>query len=139
MVEGAVLVSTGVRTSEAYAWVIDGAKLAHHPLFGYNLTQAWRVAVFVIGTQHWPGFKRGAQMDTDRMLSLAIGLLSGSLVGAAAVFLFTPQSGSDLRQNVAAKYQDVLESGKQAIADRRQTLEAEYKARIQIPLHSLEE
>lgn len=78
-------------------------------------------------------------MDTDRMLSFAIGLLSGSLVGAAAVILLTPQSGSDLRQNIAAKYQEILESGKQAMSDRRQTLEAEYKAHIQIPLHPPEE
>ena len=78
-------------------------------------------------------------MDTDRMLSFAIGLLSGSLVGAAAVILFTPQSGSNLRQNIAGKYQEILESGKQAMTDRRQTLEAEYKAHIQIPLHPPEE
>jgi gas vesicle protein len=78
-------------------------------------------------------------MDTDRMLNFAIGLLSGSLVGAAAVMLFTPQSGSDLRHNITAKYQEILESGKQAMTDRRQALEAEYKAHIQIPLHAPEE
>lgn len=78
-------------------------------------------------------------MDTDRTLSFMIGLLSGSIVGAAAVILLTPQSGSDLRQGVLTKFSEVLESGKQAMMEQRQTLEAEYKARIQIPLHPPEE
>ena len=77
-------------------------------------------------------------MDTDRMLSFAIGLLSGSIVGAATVILLTPQSGHDLRQSVVSKYREILESGSQARMDRRQALEAEYKTRIQIPLHPLE-
>ena len=74
-------------------------------------------------------------MNTDRMLSFAIGLLSGSIVGAAIVILLTPQSGSDLRQGIVAKYREILDLGKQAMTDRRQTLEAEFKSRIQIPLH----
>jgi gas vesicle protein len=74
-------------------------------------------------------------MDTERLLSFVIGLLSGSIVGAAAVILFTPQSGRDLRQGLATRYGEIMESGKQAMKERRQTLEAEYKARIQIPLN----
>jgi gas vesicle protein len=74
-------------------------------------------------------------MDTDRILSSVIGLLSGAIVGAAAVILLTPQSGYDLRQSLVCKYQEIVESGKQAMTDRHQALEAEYKARIQIPLH----
>jgi gas vesicle protein len=74
-------------------------------------------------------------MDTDRVLSFVIGLLSGSIVGAAAVILFTPQSGQDLRMGIVSKYQEILESGRQAMMEQRQTLETEYKARIQIPLH----
>jgi len=74
-------------------------------------------------------------MNTDRFLSFVIGLLSGSLVGAAAVILLTPQSGRDLRQGLATRYSEIMESGKQAMMERRQTLEAEYKARIQIPLN----
>jgi gas vesicle protein len=74
-------------------------------------------------------------MDTDRILSFVIGLLSGSIVGAAAVILLTPQSGRDLRQGIADKYRDILESGKQAMMEQRQALESEYKAHIQIPLH----
>jgi gas vesicle protein len=74
-------------------------------------------------------------MDTDRLLSFVIGLLSGGIVGAAAVTLFTPQSGRDLRESLATRYGEIVESGKQAMMERRQTLEAEYKARIQIPLN----
>ena len=74
-------------------------------------------------------------MDTERLLSFVIGLLSGSIVGAAAVILLTPQSGRDLRQGLATRYSEIMESGKQAMKERRQTLEAEYKARIQIPLN----
>lgn len=74
-------------------------------------------------------------MDTDRVLSFIIGVLSGSIVGAAAVILLTPQSGQDLRQSLVSKYDEILESGRQAMADRTQTLQEEYKARIQIPLH----
>jgi gas vesicle protein len=67
--------------------------------------------------------------------------LSGGIVGAALVILLTPQSGSELRQSIVEKYNEILESGQQAIAERRQTLQAEYKAqttRIQIPLDSPE-
>ena len=121
-------------TDKEYVLVKRVAEFAHHQLFEYNLTQAWRV-ILLHRTTNWPGFKRGASMDTDRILSFAIGILSGSIVGAAAVILLTPQSGQDLRQNIVAKYQDILESGRQAMADRRQTLEAEYQTRIQIPLN----
>ena len=78
-------------------------------------------------------------MDTDRILSFVIGLLSGGLVGSAAVILLTPQSGRDLRQGAVNKYQEILESGRRAMMEQRQALQDEYKARIQIPLHPPEE
>jgi gas vesicle protein len=80
-------------------------------------------------------------MNQNRILSFVLGLLSGGIVGAALVILLTPQSGSELRQSIVEKYNEILESGQQAIAERRQTLQAEYKAqttRIQIPLDSPE-
>lgn len=76
-------------------------------------------------------------MNQNRILSFGLGLLSGGIVGAALVILLTPQSGSDLRQTIASKYDQILESGREAIAERRQALQAEYKAkttRIPIPL-----
>jgi gas vesicle protein len=76
-------------------------------------------------------------MNQNRILSFVLGLLSGSIVGAALVILLTPQSGSELRQSVVARYNEILESGREAIAERRQALQTEYKAqttRIPIPL-----
>jgi gas vesicle protein len=76
-------------------------------------------------------------MNQNRMFSFALGLLSGTLVGSALVILLTPQSGSELRQTVAEKYNEILDSGREAIAERRQALQAEYRAQtthIQIPL-----
>jgi gas vesicle protein len=80
-------------------------------------------------------------MNQNRILSFALGLLSGAIVGTALVFLLTPQSGSELRLNIVDKYNEILESGREAIAERRQALQAEYKVqttRIQIPLDAPE-
>jgi gas vesicle protein len=80
-------------------------------------------------------------MDQNRILSFALGLLSGTIVGTALVFLLTPQSGSDLRQNIVVKYNEILDSGREAIAERRQALQAEYKVQtthIRIPLDAPE-
>ena len=74
-------------------------------------------------------------MDRDRILSFVIGLLSGSIVGAAVVVLMTPQSGADLRKTIADKTIEIRDAGRQAVQERRQALTEEYKARIQIPLH----
>jgi gas vesicle protein len=80
-------------------------------------------------------------MNQNRILSFVLGLLSGSIVGAALVILLTPQSGSELRQGIVARYNEILESGREAIAERRQALRAEYKAQtthIRIPLDAPE-
>jgi len=80
-------------------------------------------------------------MNENRILSFVLGLLSGTIVGAAVVILITPQSGSDLRQNIAQKANEILESGREAIAERREALQSEYKVRttrIQIPLDAPE-
>ena len=80
-------------------------------------------------------------MNQNRILSFGLGLLSGSIVGAALVILLTPQSGSELRQTIVGKYNELVDAGREAIAERRQTLQAEYKAqtvRIPIPLDTPE-
>jgi len=76
-------------------------------------------------------------MNQNRILSFGLGLLSGGLVGAALVILLTPKSGSELRETIVGKYNEILASGREAIAERRQALQTEYKVqttRIQIPL-----
>ena len=80
-------------------------------------------------------------MNQNRILSFALGLLSGSIVGIALVALLTPQTGPELRQGIVDKYNEILDSGREAIAERRQALQTEYKvqtARIQIPLDAPE-
>ena len=80
-------------------------------------------------------------MNQNRIQSFVLGLLSGTLVGAAIVILIAPQSGADLRQSIAQKANEILESGREAIAERRQALQTEYKVqttRIQIPLDAPE-
>ena len=78
-------------------------------------------------------------MDTDRIVSFFVGLLSGSVVGAAVVLLLAPHSGSQTRQLVVDTANEILEAGRQAIADRRQELRTEYQAAIQIPLPPAEQ
>jgi gas vesicle protein len=73
-------------------------------------------------------------MNKNQILSFAVGLLGGALVGTATVVLVTPQSGAQIRQSIADKVNEILDAGKQAMAERRQELGAEYQARIEIPL-----
>jgi gas vesicle protein len=77
-------------------------------------------------------------MDQKQVLSFVIGLLSGSIVGAALVILLAPQSGPETRRSVTDKVNEILNAGKQAIAERRQELVQEYQTRIQIPLPPVE-
>jgi gas vesicle protein len=80
-------------------------------------------------------------MNQNRILSFGLGLLSGSIVGVALVILLTPQSGSELRQAIVREYNQILDAGREAIAQRRQALQAEYKAQtthIPIPLDTPE-
>ena len=52
-------------------------------------------------------------MDTDRIVSFFVGLLSGSVVGAAVVLLLAPHSGSQTRQLVVDTANEILEAGRQ--------------------------
>ncbi len=53
------------------------------------------------------------------------GFLVGGLTGAGLILLFTPQSGADLREKIRARWQQILEEGRQAAAQRRAELERE--------------
>ena len=69
-----------------------------------------------------------------RVLSFIGGLLSGAIVGAAVVILLAPQSGADTRQRIVAKYEEIVDAGRRAILERRQSLRGEYEAAIRIPV-----
>jgi gas vesicle protein len=69
-----------------------------------------------------------------KVLSFVGGLLSGAIVGAAVVMLLAPQSGVETRQRIVAKWNDIVDTGRQAIAERRQVLRGEYEASIRIPV-----
>ncbi len=51
------------------------------------------------------------------------GFLIGMVIGAAAVLLTTPQSGSDLQQGVRLRFDGLLDEGRKAAALRRAELE----------------
>ena len=78
-------------------------------------------------------------MKLSRILGFLVGLLSGAVVGAAVIILITPQSGTETRQRLVDKYNEILEAGKQAIADRRQELQDEYETAIQIPIPAIDQ
>ena len=51
------------------------------------------------------------------------GFFIGLILGAVAVLLMTPQSGSDLTQGARSRFDGLLEEGRKAAAARRQELE----------------
>jgi len=53
-----------------------------------------------------------------------MGFLIGMVLGAAAVLLTTPKSGSDIQQDVRSRFDDIVAEGRKAAALRRAELEA---------------
>jgi gas vesicle protein len=58
-----------------------------------------------------------------RIINFVAGFLSGVLLGAVAILLTTPQSGTDLQADVKNWFNNVIEEGRRAAADRRAELE----------------
>lgn len=73
-------------------------------------------------------------MRVGQLLGFFGGLLGGAIVGAAVVTLLAPRSGAETRAQIADKFQDIADAGKQALAERRRQLRAEYEEAIRIPL-----
>jgi gas vesicle protein len=69
-----------------------------------------------------------------KVLSFIGGLLSGVIVGAAVVILLAPQSGAETRQRIVAKWNEILDAGRQAVQEKRQALRGEYETSIRIPV-----
>lgn len=64
----------------------------------------------------------------DKILRFVGGLLLGALVGVGVVLLFTPRSGSEARQAIQERYQEILAAGQKAAEDRRVELTAQFEA-----------
>lgn len=60
------------------------------------------------------------------------GFVFGALVGGIAGLLLTPQSGEDLQRTMRERMQQVIEEGRQAAAERRAELEAQFAQAKQV-------
>ena len=49
-----------------------------------------------------------------RVMNFVAGFLGGVVIGAVAVLLTTPQSGSDLQAGVRGRFDGILEEGRRA-------------------------
>jgi gas vesicle protein len=56
-------------------------------------------------------------------MSFIAGFLGGVVIGAIAVLLTTPRSGSQLQTAVRNRFDNILEEGRRAATDRRAELE----------------
>ncbi len=54
------------------------------------------------------------------------GLVLGALVGAAAAMLLAPQPGTALQEKLRRRWQEILDEGQRAAAERRAELEAQF-------------
>ena len=61
----------------------------------------------------------------QRTFSYLAGAITGALVGATLVVLFTPQSGESIRSDLRNRVQSLREQMKEAASARRQELEAQ--------------
>lgn len=63
----------------------------------------------------------------SKLFSFAAGLMSGSLVGAAAALLLTPRSGADLQAEARARWEQVLAEAEMARERTRQEMEMQFE------------
>jgi gas vesicle protein len=59
-----------------------------------------------------------------RVMNFIAGFLGGVVLGAVIVLLITPQSGTDLQNDVRSRFDEILEEGRRAATARRAELEA---------------
>ena len=58
-----------------------------------------------------------------RVMNFIAGFLGGVVLGAIIVLLTTPQSGSELQTSVRNRFDNMVEEGRRAAAERRAELE----------------
>ncbi len=61
-----------------------------------------------------------------RILAFIRGLAVGGLVGTIAGLLLAPESGQALQARIRERYDEVMEEGRRAAAERRAELEAQF-------------
>jgi hypothetical protein len=74
---------------------------------------------------------RREEMEVEKMrktISFLTGLLAGAVVGATAVILLAPTSGSEMQERLRSRVQELIDEGKQAAAARRAELETQLEA-----------
>ena len=62
----------------------------------------------------------------NKFLSFLAGVICGALVGAGVALLLAPESGEELRADVAKRWEDALAEAKQAMEDTRADLQAQF-------------
>ncbi len=60
------------------------------------------------------------------MGKLLAGVVLGALVGAAVGMYLAPQPGKTLQQKLRARWQEIMDEGQRAAAERRAELEAQF-------------
>jgi gas vesicle protein len=63
-----------------------------------------------------------------RFLRIVSGLMLGAALGVGLVLLFAPRSGTETRQMIQERVQDVMAEGQQAAEARRLELTAQFEA-----------
>ena len=62
-----------------------------------------------------------------KLFGFVAGAVAGTVVGAAASLVFTPQSGADLRAEAAARWDAALSEARSAMERTQEDLQKEYK------------
>jgi gas vesicle protein len=61
-----------------------------------------------------------------KFLAFLEGLVCGALVGAITGLLLAPQPGDEFQSKVRERYDEVMDEGRRAAAERRAELEAQF-------------
>ena len=63
----------------------------------------------------------------QKILAFMAGAMCGALVGAVAVLLLTPASGTQMREQARQRMDAIVEEGRKAAAERRAELEQQLR------------
>lgn len=63
----------------------------------------------------------------NKFFSFLAGALCGAVVGGAAVLLFTPASGEQLREDVTHRWEEALREAREAMEETRRQMEAQFE------------